>query len=243
MNPYELKLDEIIQPLIAGQTRMKHFLRPPAQADWEAYDAALKVALERSEEGTALLHEEMAAADVLWRRIILRVEGYEACEDWRDKIPLSHRRAAILPLTQVATAAERQGDPDAPFRLAMDRIEVELLAAPDYEGLLHVFRPPNPEDEVEFDRVRSAAVWIRGTTRSAFPAKLGSYIRIYDRLIIDVRNYTLGGAECSREQAVQWMDAMHKQIALIGLFAREAADSASSPPRPEQSRGAENVGH
>jgi hypothetical protein len=226
MQPYELKPDAIEQPLIAGQARVKHFLRPPSQADWEIYDVALKVALERSEEGTALLHEEMAAADVLWRRIILRVEGYEACEDWRDKIPLSHRRAAILPLTQVVSAAEREGDPDAPFQLAVDRIEVELLAAPDYEGLAHVFRFPNPQDEMEFDRIRSAAVWVRGTTRSAFPAKLAAYVKLYDRLIIEVRNYTLNGEIPSREQAVQLMDAMHKQIALIGLFARGAAENA-----------------
>ncbi|MBI4462676.1 MAG: hypothetical protein HY653_07215 [Acidobacteria bacterium] len=63
--------------------RVCHLLRPPAPADWFAYEAALQPALEElppapdsDEPGYRL---EMRAADAaleLWSRLVLRVDGY-----------------------------------------------------------------------------------------------------------------------------------------------------------------------
>jgi len=224
---YELKPDEIVQPVIAaGGLRLTHYLRPPSQADWEAYEAELHVSVDRPPEGIALHSEELAAANALWQRIVLRVEGYEPLDDWRERVPLPHRRAAVRPLTQVYSI-EPEASGEQAYRLAADRIEVELVAGPNYTGLRHIFRPATALEAVEFERVRSAAIWARESPgRTVYPAKLAGYVKLYDALILKVEGYTIAGEPCTgREQAVQDMDAMHKQAAVRALFGRDHAES------------------
>lgn len=79
---------------LAGHSyRVRHFLRPPAPADWFAYEAALRMAVEElppesdsdapdsgapdsGEPGYRLEVRSTDAALELWHRLIRRVEGY-----------------------------------------------------------------------------------------------------------------------------------------------------------------------
>ena len=91
----------------AGHTyRLCHVLRPPAAADWFAYEAALEPTVEElSEEGGEpcyrLRVRSTDAALQLWERLISRVEGYSEPngQDWRGLIPLAHKEAAVRALT------------------------------------------------------------------------------------------------------------------------------------------------
>lgn len=84
----ELAPTELVVPLKvthAGRTyRVRHVLRPPASADWFAYEAALALAVEElpaapdSDEPTFRLQMRSTdAALQLWNRLALRVEGYD----------------------------------------------------------------------------------------------------------------------------------------------------------------------
>ncbi|MGH9804941.1 MAG: hypothetical protein ACRD4D_07195, partial [Candidatus Acidiferrales bacterium] len=128
----ELAPAELLVPLKvshAGRSyRLQHRLRPPAPADWFAYEAALEMAVEEmpaaaDDEPCYRLHVRTSdAARLLWDRLAVGVDGYDlpsgneaaptsqtpspaapaAGGDWRALIPLAHKEAAISSLTLVA---------------------------------------------------------------------------------------------------------------------------------------------
>ena len=83
----ELAPPELLVPLKVTHSgrsyRLQHRLRPPAPADWFAYEAALEMAVEElpagaDDEPCYRLHVRTSdAARLLWDRIALSVDGYE----------------------------------------------------------------------------------------------------------------------------------------------------------------------
>jgi len=157
------------------------------------------------------LHETIAA---LWEAVVLRVEGYKAGADWKERMPLAHKLAAVLVLRQVNAA--NSGNP---FDLESDQRLITLEATWNsvFHGeLVHVFKDPSQEDQLEWNRSISSFYRVRGSrgreSRIRFPVNFGKLCRLYDQLILEVRGYAFTGTIQTA------MDALHKEVAIGALF-------------------------
>jgi len=223
----ELAPPELAVPLKvthAGRTyRLRHLLRPPAAADWFAYEAALEMAVEElppagdSDEPCFRLQVRSSdAALELWNRLARRVEGYdlpavsprqadlpaETDPDWRALIPLAHKEAAVNALSLVApvqaSAAASGISPNGHFPLLANETAIVLeavVAGVAYPRLGHRFRPPSVDAERAYRRLLAETLIVRGsrTPRTLLPARLPGLVRLYDQLILGVEGYALNG--------------------------------------------------
>ncbi|MFQ5778796.1 MAG: hypothetical protein ACE5IP_12390 [Terriglobia bacterium] len=243
----------------AGRTyRVRHFLRPPASADWFAYEAALAMAVEElppapdapSDEPTfKLLLRTTDAALALWDRLACRVEGYQLPEpsdansDWRALIPLAHKEAAVRALTLVAPAAAvpdstNNDSTNNSFPLLADEVPIVLeavVAGVAYPRLVHRFRPPSVEAERTYRRLLAETLLVRGSRspRTLIPSRLPALVRLYDRLILAVSGYSLNARPLADPAEIaRAMDAWHKRVAVQALFGEVTEPSpldASAP--------------
>ncbi len=268
--------------------RVLHSFRPPQFADWMEYEMKLNRSVEIVGSQTRFDQERAEAAEAIWDRIILNVEGYliqgtpnpsrdregavssvtdpqgtekrsviprsdsdegsafssvpcslspvpslelpDALPDsWRQRVPLLHKMAAIQLLAQVFPSDA--GETEL-YRFDPDRIEVHLISARggrEHSGLVHTLQRPTIRQQKEFSRVVSTAFYVRGsrTEKSLLPSRLREMVRFYDELVVAVRGYSLNGAPATREDAIKWMDALHKQTAISALFSFE--DSTPEP--------------
>lgn len=259
----ELAPPELVVPLKvthAGRAyRLRHVFRPPAPADWFAYEAALEMAVEElppasdSDEPCYRLQVRSTdAALLLWDRLVLRVEGYdlpgEGSEgDWRALIPLAHKEAALGTLTLVAPAqapplssiSDEAANNAFPL-LAGERLVVleAVVAGRAYPRLLHYFRPPSVEAERTYRRLLSETLLVRGSRspRTLLPARLPALVRLYDDLILRVEGYAVGGQLlASPAEIARRMDAWHKRLAVQTLFGETAtalSSDAFAAPAP-----------
>ena len=258
---FELRPAEIAAPITfhEGGRRFQvcHILRPPEFDDWVEYENRLNRSVEIVGNTTRFDRDRAEAAEAVWDRTIVRVEGYQvwapsACrfppseepveqggpckadggrdlqeafpEGWREKVPLFHEMAAIELLAQVFVAEPEQVE--GPYYFDPQQIEVYLVAArggQEYDGLVHMLRRPTARQQKEFSRVVSTAIYVRGsrTGKSLLPSRLRELARFYDELLLEVSGYALNGAPAAREDALRYMDALHKQTAVSALFAPE----------------------
>ena len=245
---FELAPEEILVPLKvthAGRTyRVSHCLRPPAPADWYAYEAALEPAVEElppdaagGEPSYRLALRASDAALELWGRLIGRVEGYALPpgEEWRELIPLAHKEASVRALTLVApTRPEAATGSNGFFPLAAEEGRVTLEAAAGgaaYPQLVHRFRAPSVEAERRYRRLLADNFIVRGSRapRTLLPPRLPTLVRLYDQLILGVEGYSIKGQPpASRDQLLEHMDAWHKRVAVEALFGTPAADTPAA---------------
>lgn len=156
-------------------------------------------------------------------------------EAWKEKVPLLHKMAAVALLAQVTTANSENLET---YSFDPDQTEVPLEAARGgrkYQGLVHVLKRPTVRQQKEFSRVVSSALYVRGsrTEKSLLPSRLKELVKFYDELILEAKGYCLknhperseGSALC-REDAIRYMDPMHKKTVISALFNLE--DSCSS---------------
>ena len=250
---FELRPDEIPTPLSfregGRRFRVTHIFRPPQYADWLEYEVKLNRSVEITGNHTRFDQERAEAAEAIWDRIALRVEGYlvdtgdarngdaESLaaavelpdafpEAWREKVPLMHKMGAIQLLAQVFPT---EGGEMEVYRFNPDQTEVQLIAGRagrEYGRLLHTLKRPTVRQQKEFSRVVSSALYVRGsrTEKSLLPSRLREMARFYDELVVSVDGYTVNGSKPAREGAVKWMDALHKQTAVSALFNFEDPD-------------------
>ena len=201
-----------------------HIFRLPTAADWIAYDQALNRSAEDAGAYRKFSAETEDASATLWDSAVIRVSGYgdDFCEraEWRGKIPLSHKHGAVRGLAQVFTA---EPPDDAPYRFDPEEARVYLDAGRNgkiSDGLLHILQRPSTRQQKEYSRLGGSALFVRGsrTAKTILPSRLRELIRLYDQLILSVEGYTVNGAEPSREQVIQHMDALHKQTVINELF-------------------------
>jgi hypothetical protein len=138
--------------------------------------------------------------------------------------------AAIQLLAQVFPAVT---DETEAYYFDPAEVEVHLIAARagrEYSGLLHSLRRPTVRQQKEFSRIVSTALYVRGsrTEKSLLPSRLREMVRFYDELVTAVRGYSVAGEIVSREDAVKWMDALHKQTAVAALFNFEDSEMEST---------------
>ena len=237
----------------AGRTyRLVHKLRPPAHDDWVAYEAALRLSVEEldpaeqdSEPRYRFDAHNSEAAQLLWERLILAADGYQHdanddndADDWKTKVPLAHKEAAVRSLTLVAPAELTEAQPGDLLPLTAERIPVILEAARAgevYPRLVHWFRPPSLEEERRYRRLMAETVLVGGSrgSRALIPARLPALCRLYDSLILSAENYSLdGSADISPEKLARHMDSWHKRFAVQALFG-DAADIGNGPAATE----------
>ena len=214
-----------------------HFLRPPNFEDWRDYERNLRGCIESvesdGEEALRFDARTLEAAEALYDRILRRTEGYRAGEETiavpAEKIPLVHKEMVVRGLAGVALAVPpasqtEQDVPPAAFALDSEAVEVTLEAGRNgkkHQNLVHVFRPPTAAETIEFSRVSSQALYVRGskTLKSILPSRLPGMVALYDKLIEQVRGYAVAGAPVAdRAVIVKQMDPLHKKVALQNLF-------------------------
>ena len=255
----ELAPAELIVPLKVSHDgrsyRLQHRLRPPAPADWFAYEAALEMAVEEMPSGADdepcyRLHVRTSdAARLLWDRLSLSVDGYDgsaSTEDWRVLIPLAHKEAAVSSLTLVAPSSlldsTNDDSTDNFFPLLAEERVVVLEAARAgraYPRLIHRFRPPSVENERTYRRLLSETLLVRGsrTPRTLLPARLPGLVRLYDQLILGVEGYSIRNQPlASSVETIQTMDAWHKRVAVQALFGDLAATTTTDDPPIAEAR-------
>ena len=209
-------LERTVRLKFGGKTA-RHIFRRLTFSDWWGFlkDSRSEMIL----QGDSWSHESRTdeAAIALWDRAVVRVEGYRAGDDWKRKMPATHKIAAVGLLQEVVAVPSTEEDD---FDLEADRRTVTLEAAWNgqvYSNLRHVFRVPEQEDTLSYRRLmaeffrKSSRRQSKSTTRVVVPVRLSGLVKLYDRLIEDAEGYT--GFRAPRE-----MDALHKQAAILALF-------------------------
>lgn len=145
-------------------------------------------------------------------------------ENWKQKLPLSHRLgvADVLISVQPSTAAQ-----DVGIILGQENVFLDAIwdandkgEMQKYTGLRHSFQTPTSEHQRIYSRASSRSRIIGGT-RTGKTMWLGAQpelIKLYDELILDVEGYLVGGAKPSRDSIIENMDAYHKVSAAEQLF-------------------------
>ena len=236
MNNFELNPAEIsasISFLDAGRDRpATHFFRPPKTADWLAYDLAINRFAEDQGDTRILCWPTESAMVSLWDKLALRTEGYggfseQPPENWKSLVPAPHKLPAVKLLAQVFS---KETDEDAGYSFDPSRAQVVLEAGRSGQicsPLRHFLQWPMERQQKDFSALGSRTYIVRGsrTGKTLIPSTLKELVRLYDELILEVQGYTVNGQVPTRDQAVQGMDALHKQTVILGLFSAKRADS------------------
>lgn len=244
---FELAPDriEISLRLNSGGSRyeLKHRLRPPRLADWCEYERNLKSTVEAPEHSPDALQFEsasMEAAVALYDSLFLEAEGYcIATEDVGvtcGQIPAHHKEMVIRGLGDVAPElaegaelSEEAGSPAekpdvALYSLDSEHVSITLQAlarGEKFSGLVHKFSPPTAAHRIQYSRIVSQALYVRGSRslKTLLPARLPGLVKLYDQLICEAHGYCAQGSELAdRAAIVRHMDPLHKKAAVQELF-------------------------
>lgn len=218
---YETKLNRSVE-IVGAHTRFDQEQAEAAEAIWDRIIARVEGYLVGNRQDQSRDRE----GAVTGREGAVAVELPAAFpEGWRQQIPLLHKIAAVQLLAQVFPA---DADETEAYCFDPERVEVHLVAARggrEYGGLVHTLQRPSVRRQKEFSRIVSSALYVRGsrTEKSLLPSRLREMTRLYDELVTAVRGYVVNGEPATREDAVKWMDALHKQTAISALFNFEDA--------------------
>ena len=218
-----------------GRHQLLHSLRPTALADWIEYERNLRSTVEslenEGEEALRFAANSLEAAAALYDRLFRRAEGYSHHSDRpivAEQIPLHHKEMVVRALSDVGplTGSEENGEAaePAPFPLDPETAEIALEASRNgkkYGPLWHVFRAPSAAARVEYSRITSQALYVRGskTLRSILPSRLPGLVALYDRLIEQARGYAAADQPLQQRSDIQQhMDPLHKKVAVQLLF-------------------------
>jgi len=216
-----------------------HFFRPLALADWLEYERALDTRIVESEDQSEMRTQAVIAAERLWDAAALRVNGYgapassalqgELCErfpaDWKQKVPLQHKAAAVRGLQQAVVSEGPEGLLDLIYEFDPDQVALVIEAAQNGEihaELIHHLRRPAPEDLKRFSQITSAAIWLRGAKQptTLLPSRLKPLCDLYDRLIQSIEGYSgIDGGDAAAVRRA--MDPVHKKVVIQSLFQEE----------------------
>jgi hypothetical protein len=220
----------------SGRFELTHFLSSPILEDWRTYERNLKSTVEAPEQSPDALQFEsasMEAAVALYDSLFLGANGYclprENGGVTCGQIPAHHKEMVVRSLGDVAPEQPHQdeddGGPDvALFSLEPDHIRVTLRAhalGKGYQGLVHIFTPPSAADRIQYSRIISQALYIRGsrTLKTLLPVRLPGLVKLYDQLISEVRGYCVYEQPIAdRAAIIKFMDPLHKKTAVQELF-------------------------
>jgi hypothetical protein len=231
--PYELGPTNVRLVFTLRGCQLVHVIARPQTKDW--LDWARGVSTTYQAHGETLMAEtsgEVEAYQALWRRQAVRVEGYvskdgrtlaEVYPDtWRDLVPVAHMEAAIKQLAKVQLKTADVLATSGAFVVDLDLAPVEIeVADQDTAALIHWFRMPGLAEQKNYKRIMAESRLITGSRRmkTVIGSKLPALVKLYDELIERVEGYNFNGQPVeSKGLAQQMMDAIHKQVAVAGLF-------------------------
>jgi len=242
--------------------RFVHHFRPPKAEDWLEYERAVKPTLIFREDEVETRAGTRAASETLWRKLILRVEGYgeqesgvRSQESELRRILLEHRVRAVAGLDQVQAAEDQDVLGDS------ETAAVKLEAwwnGEFFPALIHRFKRPLVEHELRFrEALERRAIVTRRIAGQKRPKNqpiesrslpvLPTLVALYDELIVSVEGYRMGiqdSAPLRPERGggfriQESMDCPHKSAAVRALFAGESIEIEDFPipesrvPNPE----------
>jgi len=212
-----LDLPELIAWVVVDEKVFCHVFRRITQADWKVYF-------------TSGVDDSVRAGDLranglaLYRRVILRAEGYrsgdgrrpEDLASWPECIPQEHRLTAIdlLLKTFFTFAVESFAYDENTGQVSLGILSSDGRPGPIccYFRVVHHFHPPTAKQHKRFLMARA---FHADKGESAF----GTLLSLYDELIERVQGYSVAGRELrGKEEIAGNMDAFHKAIAVGILF-------------------------
>lgn len=233
----DLSAPERTVSLRLGEQKIVHVFSRPTVDDWLEYERMLRPTAIFSGEAVETSVAIEKASDSLWVRRILRVEGYpfDVEANWKDRVPLQHRRVAVGGLDQVQAADDQDVLGDS------ETIAVRLVARWNgavYHRLVHRFRRPGIEHELRFREATSRRALVihriggrkRPTNEPIEQVTLPSLptlIALYDELIEETEGYLQSPGGFTS------MDVPHKAAAVRALLARDEAELALLEERVE----------
>jgi hypothetical protein len=242
-----LDLPERVVVFRQREETKRHVFRRITSADWEYYFSHCFSGARREAGATPGNFAGMDyAALQLYRRTILRVEGYEAgggsgsekINDCQETVSRKHRLIAAQVLMNVSERTEsgetRVGSKYAPVYIDALWGEDRHGRNAQYLGLTHIFGNPTALHHRRYtgakNRAHVAARIAAGTTVDYSAADVMA--KLYDELIERVEGYSVGGRPLAgKSEIVGEMDLFHKCFAAAKLFERASEAGCSSGGR------------
>lgn len=179
-------------------------------------------------KGVRYIDDSLAAMARLWDALCQSVQGYSANgeplpQNFKTLVAPEHKRAAILTLMMVAPETEHLGGESLFLSSDTESIAIRASREQEFRGLVHRFSSPSPAQRIEYSRLMADSYVIRGRKsgkdKIMFPSRLVGFIRLYDALIDSVTRYSVREVPIAKkEDAVRYMDAQHKRVALQELM-------------------------
>jgi len=220
---FPLDAPEIVVTIRDRGRELVHVFAPIKQQDWIEYDRLGRVVVESSKEEIVSESMEAEASNHLWDERIVRLEGYgKTPEDWKQRVWVRHKVAAVRGLAQVFPAKSKPGkdsaEEPADWAFAGAAETTALLDAGrngnEYNGLAHVFKQPTTKQQTEYSRMEATARMFRGVEPGSVKALVDSHLEekidLYDELILRVEGY--------EPNEPKKMDALHKRVAIEALM-------------------------
>jgi len=242
---YQLDLPENRVTLGFNKLRLVHVFSRATLEDHFSYQQ--KIISKITTDGIDIQREiDTVDADRdLWSRLILRVENYKSIrlgdlsdlEDWKDRIPVAHRLAAVRAIykTEIDFDFEEGEFFDSGLAVALKDVQ----NGRQIKSLVHRFRDPETSDIKEWSRLSNLSDkrrTRRGQIVSTPRPRLRGEIALYDKLIVDgLEGYLNAGQPiATARDAVAYMDAIHKSHAINEYFRR--LDEGAELPESEEDK-------
>jgi len=245
LTPYELGPVNVRLVFTLRGRQLVHVLARPQTKDWLDWARAVTTTYQtRGDTLTAETSGELEAYQTLWRKQAVRVEGYASKdgralleaypETWRDFVPVAHMEVAIRLLARVQLKSPEAASSSEAFIVDLDLVPVEIeVTDQETAPLVHWFRAPGMPEQKTYKRIMAESRLVTGSKhlKTVIGSRLPALVKLYDELIERVEGYTLDGQSIEQKKVAQRsMDAIHKQVAVQGLF--------ESPEEQEQGVGA-----
>jgi hypothetical protein len=210
------------------------------RAQWLRYFEGI-ISTSENQSGKRVDYFDSTTARVdLVESVLVDAKGYGTADGapvnqktgWQQLIPLRHRQAAGIVLTEVERA-----DPlgDEPIMLGSEPVYLNAVwGANDsgemqkLTGLCHRFKTPSSDQQRKFSRDSSRSVIVGGSRRGVtkWLGAQAMLAQLYDELIDGVEGYTVNGEALGsdRDRIVAEMDTYHKVAAADVLFSPGSAN-------------------
>lgn len=209
---------------------------------WFRYFAGILSTSEQKGEEQVRTFDTTGAGLKLVEEALLSAEGYaspiDGVDDWKNKIPLSHRRAIFGALVNARRVQETD---EQPLALGCETVTLQAVWSADGDGgmvqhnrLVHHFETPSWEHNHRYMRESSRSIVVGGSRsgKTVWRGAQKTLAAIYDELIISVEGYCMDGtpieSDFGRDAIAREMDTFHKVAAANALFESAEPDEAET---------------
>lgn len=210
--------------------RIAHIFHPVMDEEYFEYAKRKRVVQKISGKDDVQITSEdqnLRASAWLWDKLIIERQGYVASENWRERVSIQEKDAAIRGLLGVAIDETDESIVDAEEGELLDDSQEEQEIVVPLDALYHSqivdtfhhFAPPSARDVEDFNRINSRSMSIGGRVGGILKSMTSTEVRVvsqakalaklYDRLIEKTEGYR------------GRVPAYHKEAAVAEVFANE----------------------